>query len=422
MIDIKKFREDPHAFAKAAADKNVEIDVSHILDLDRAVRALKGDMEQIASEKNAASDQIATASDSDKKTMIEEMRIVGRKEDDLKAEFAPKQEELTELLYRIPNPALEDVTVSASEDDNEVVRTVGEKPMFSFTPKDHVELGEALGIIDIKSAAEASGARFTYLKGDGVFLQLALQQYALSIAKKFGHEPIIVPNLVRARSMRAMGYLEHGGHDEIYYLSKDNLYLIGTSEQALGPMYFDKTFSESDLPLRSVGISPCYRREAGSYGKDTKGILRLHQFDKVEFFSVTTPEESEAEHERILEMEEELMTGLGLHYQVIKMVTGDLGLPAARKYDIEAWLPTQDTFRETHSCSTTTDFQARRLNTKFKTKEGKVQHVHMLNGTAFAMGRTILSILENFQLEDGRIAIPSVLQPFMSGQTHIEAK
>ncbi len=421
MIDLKLLREQPNDIYEAAKAKNIELDIDHILELDKKVRTLQAEFESIAAQKNEASKQIAGAGDDERQKLINDMRVIDRKADELKAELTPLKDELDELLYKIPNPAMPDVKVAASEEENEVVKTVGEKTKFDFEPKDHLELGEALDIIDMESAAQACGARFTYLKGDGALLEFALIQYALSVAQKHGFVPVIVPHLVNPKSMRAMGYLEHGGHDEIYFLAKDNQYLIGTSEQSIGPMHMNKTFDEKELPLRYIGFSPCYRREAGSYGKDTKGILRVHQFDKLEMFSFTHPDVSNDEHEFILSIEEELMQGLGLPYQVIKMVTGDLGLPAARKYDIEAWMPAQDAYRETHSCSTTTDFQARRLNTRFKDKNGEVRFVHTLNGTAFAIGRTLIAILENYQQADGSIVIPEVLQPFM-GKEKIEAK
>ncbi|MDP2631308.1 MAG: serine--tRNA ligase [Candidatus Uhrbacteria bacterium] len=413
MIDIKLLREDPKFIIDAAKAKNVEVDIDRILELDRKVKALKSEIESIAAQKNEASGSIASAEKDEKKKLIDDMTAISKKEEELKASLSPLSEELDELLFKIPNPSASDVTVAVSEDENEVIRTVGEPTKFKFTPKDHIELGKLLDIIDTESASKASASRFVYLKGDAVMLQFALMQYALQTAMKHGFVPVVVPHLINAKAMRAMGYLEHGGHDEIYYLAKDNMYLIGTSEQALGPMHIDKTIDASELPLRYIGYSPCYRREAGSYGKDTKGIIRLHQFDKMEMFSVTKPENSDAEHELILSIEEELMQGLGIPYQVLKMVSGDLGLPAARKYDIEAWVPSQEKYRETHSCSTTTDFQARRLNTKFKEGKEKPQFVHMLNGTAFAIGRTIVAILENFQQEDGSVIIPEVLRPFM---------
>lgn len=413
MIDIKLLREHPKYIQEAAKAKNVDVDVDRILELDQTVRALTQSFEQIAAQKNEASKKIPQASEDERKDLIEDMRRIDRKADEIKAELTPQAEELDELLHKIPNPALPDVKISPTEADNEVIRTVGKKPDFDFPIKDHLAIGESLGLIDMERAAKASGARFTYLTGDGALLHFALIQYAIQTLLKHGFMPVIPPTLVSARAMRAMGYLEHGGHDEIYYLAKDNQYLTGTSEQSIGAMHMDEVLNSQDLPLRYAGISTCYRREAGSYGKDTRGIIRVHQFDKVEMFTFTTPEQAEEEHERLLAIEEELMGGLGLHYQVIKMVTGDLGLPAARKYDIETWMPAQNAFRETHSTSTCTDFQARRLNTRYKHADGKPQFAHTLNGTAFAIGRTIVAILENYQQKDGSVTVPEVLQPWM---------
>lgn len=420
MIDLKKLRENTNEIREATKAKNVDIDFTRILELDKRVRVLQQDLQQIATQKNEASKRIPQANEAEKAEILEEMRRIDRKGEELKEELTPLDTELTDLLHKIPNPALADVKVAASEEENEVLREVGTIPKFDFTPKDHMELGQALDIIDTERAAKISGARFTYLKGDGVLLEFALIQYALEITMNYGFKPVTTPHMVNARAMRAMGYLEHGGHDEIYYLPKDNMYLIGTSEQSVGPMHMDEILDLNNGALRYIGSSPCYRREAGSYGKDTKGILRVHQFDKVEMFSFCKPEHSDAEHNLILEIEEKLMQGLELSYRVIKMVTGDLGLPAARKYDLEAWIPSQNTYRETHSCSTCTDFQARRLNTRYKNEEGKTQLVHTLNGTAFAIGRTMIAILENHQKEDGSVEIPEVLRKYMGGKDRIK--
>ncbi len=411
MIDLKVLRETPNLIRDAAKAKNVEVDIDRILDLDRRVRGLKGEIEAIAAQKNEASKRIAKASPEERKALIEEMRPLDRRAEQLQAEFAPLEEELTELLYKIPNAPLPDVRIGKTDEENVAIRTVGEPRKFDFTPKDHLSLGESLGIIDTARAAKVSGSRFTYFVGDGALLELALIDLAVKTAVKHGFVPVTVPHLVSAKAMRAMGYLEHGGHDEIYYLAKDNLYLIGTSEQAIGPMHTDEILDAGSLPLRYVGISPCYRRESGSYGKDTKGIIRLHQFTKVEMFSFCTPEQSADEHAMMLAIEEELMQALGLPYHVLDIVSGDLGLPAAKKWDIEAWFPAQERYRETHSTSNCTDFQARRLNTRYRTEEG-VAFVHTVNGTAFS-GRPIAAILENYQEADGSVRVPDVLQASM---------
>ncbi|MBU4350703.1 serine--tRNA ligase, partial [Patescibacteria group bacterium] len=287
----------------------------------------------------------------------------------------------------------------------------GKLPEFDFEPKSHFELGESLDIIDTKRAGKVSGSRFGYLKNGMAKLELAMINFAVDFLSEQGFIPVIPPVMISLDSMKGMGYLEHGGEENMYILDKDNLVLVGTSEQSIGPMHKDETFEEKDLPKRYIGISTCFRREAGSYGKDTKGILRVHQFNKVEMFSFTKPEDSDKEHEYLLSLEEKLMQALELPYQVVKMCSGDLGMPAARKYDIEVWLPSENRYRETHSTSTCTDFQARRLNIRFKRKDGKSEFVHMLNGTAFSE-RPILAILENYQQKDGSVLIPKVLQKY----------
>lgn len=422
MIDLKKFRDNPGYFRTAAQEKGVDIDTDRILVLDSQVRALTADIEAMRAKKNAVSAQIPKASADERTRLIEEMRAEDKAYEDLVAKQRPLQEELEQLLFLIPNPALSDVKRGESDAENEVVKTVGEVPAFDFPVKDHLELGNALDIIDTERGARTAGARFAYLKGDAALMQFALFQYALSLITRHGFIPATVPHMVSPRVMRAMGYLEHGGQDEIYYLQKDNLYLIGTAEQPLGALHMDETLKEEELPLRYVGISPCYRREAGSYGKDTKGIIRMHQFDKIEMFSYTTPETSDAEHEKLLAIEEELVQGLGLAYRVIKQCTGDLGMPAARKYDIETWIPSQNTYRETHSTSTCTDYQARRLNTRVKRTEGGVEFLHTLNGTAFAIGRIMVALLEQYQQADGSIRIPEVLRPWMENKEVITKK
>lgn len=422
MIDMKIIRENPDFITTSAKAKGVVVDMERILDLDKQVRRLTGEIETIKAKKNAASAEIAKASPEDRKTLIEAMRAVDGNSASLNAELETLESELRDRLFRIPNPALADVKVGKDESENEIIKVVGTKPVFDFAVKDHLEIGEYLDIIDVERGVKSTASRFGYIKGDGARLQMALVNYAMNVTAKHGFTPMMVPDLVNENIMRAMGYLEHGGEDEIYHLQKDNLYLIGTAEQPLGAYHADEILDGKQLPIRYVGISACFRREAGSYGKDTKGIIRMHQFDKVEMFSFTTPDASNTEHTLLSSIEEELMQGLGLHYQVIKQCTGDLGLPAARKFDIETWIPSQDTFRETHSTSTCTDFQSRRLNTRYRNTEGQVAFVHTLNGTAFAIGRTLVAILENYQNADGSVTIPAVLRPFMGGQETIVKK
>jgi len=317
----------------------------------------------------------------------------------------------------LPNLPLQNVPVGANETDNVVMKEVGKRPVFNFSPKNYIQISENLDIIDVKRAAKTSGSRFGFLKKEGALLEIGLIQFAIELLFKKGFEIIIPPTLIKPELMWAMGYVERG-KEEIYYLEKDNLYLIGTAEQIIGPMFAGEIFNENELPKRIAAFSSCYRREAGSYGKDTKGILRVHQFDKVEMFIFSKPEDSIKEHQFLLSIEEEIMQNLGIPYRVINICTGDLGDQAAAKYDIEAWLPGQNEgkgeYRETHSASNCTDFQARRLNTKYKTKNG-LEFVHTLNGTAIAIGRTIIAIIENYQTKEGFVKIPKVLWKYTNG-------
>ena len=319
------------------------------------------------------------------------------------------------MLRQIPNLPAADVKTGKDESENEIIKKWGEPTKFLFEPKDHLAIGEALGIIDIERAAKVSGTRFYYLKGAGVVLEMALIQLALKTLTKEGFIPVIPPVLIKKQAMAGMGYLEHGGEEDMYVLEKDGLFLVGTSEQSIGPMHMDEVLDGKKLPLRYMGFSTCFRREAGAYGKDTRGILRVHQFDKVEMFSFTKPEESDKEHEFLLSLEEKLFQSLGIPYQVLKMCSGDLGAPAARKYDLEAWMPGQGKYREVTSTSTCTDYQSRRLNIKYreiKDQKPATNYVHILNGTAFAIGRTLIAILENNQQEDGSVLIPEVLRDY----------
>ncbi len=275
-----------------------------------------------------------------------------------------------------------------------------------------MELAEALDIIDTERAAKVAGSRFGYLKGGAVMLEFALVNLAFDILNKKGFIPVIPPVIIKPEMAWAMGYLEQTNKDEAYHLEQDNLYLTGTSEQTLGTMRAGETLRESELPLRYAGFSTCFRRESGSYGKDTKGILRVHQFDKIEMFSFVRPEDSINEHKLLLQTERELMDALKLPYQVLHICSGDLGATAAEKYDLETWLPSENRYRETHSTSNCTDFQSRRLSVRYQKKEGKTEFVHTLNGTAFAIGRILIMIIENYQQKDGSIKVPEVLQKY----------
>ena len=412
MIDLRYILEQPEVVAANNKKRFVDIDLSSSQSLSHERKSLLEQIQDKREQGNVIAGKIPQASEGERQTFIEQGRTLKESVKELEATLQGVEEQLDVELRKYPNLLREDVPEGADDSGNEVMRSFGEIPTFDFEPKDHLDLGESLGMIDSERAAKVSGARFTYLKGDAVLLEFALVQYALSLLIKEGFIPIVPPHMIFSKAMGAMGYLEHGGEEEIYHLKNDDLVLIGTSEQAIGPMHMDEILEEKQLPLRYMGISPCYRREAGSYGKDTRGILRVHQFDKIEMFSFTTPENSDQEHEVFLSMQEKLMQGLLLPYRVVKLCAGDTGRPSARTYDIETWMPTQGTYRETHSTSNTTDYQTRRLNTRIR-REGKNVFAHALNGTAFPIGRTLIAIMENNQQADGSIRVPEVLQPWV---------
>jgi len=358
---------------------------------------------------------------------IEEAKALKEKIAGAQGKLREVEQERDQLVRLIPNLLHANAPRGTSEEDNIILRTISKKPKLDFPVKDHLELGTNLGIIDTERAAKVSGSRFGYLLGGAAQLELALIQFALNtltnenllkkIAKKakltVPAKPftfVIPPTLIKSEMMSAMGYTERGG-DEIYKLQDDDLVLVGTAEQALGPMHSDETLTVEELPRRYLGFSSSFRREAGSHGKDTKGILRVHQFDKLEMLSITTKEESENEHKLLLAIQEYLMQSLDLHYQVLNVCSADLGDPAAAKFDIETWMPGQNKYRETSSTSNTTDFQSRRLGIKYRQGQ-ETNFAHLINGTAFAIGRTLIAIIENNQTKQGTVNIPKALQKY----------
>jgi seryl-tRNA synthetase len=316
---------------------------------------------------------------------------------------------LKDMLLEIPNIPLDDVP-DGGEENSVVLREVGERPVFDFEPKDHLELGGALDVIDMERAAKASGSRFAYLKGDLVLLQFALVRFGLEVVQRRGFRPVVPPVLVREEAMYGTGFFPTDRQQ--VYQTVDGECLVGTSEVPLAALHMQEILAGSTLPVRYAGYSTCFRREAGAAGKDTRGILRVHQFDKLEMFSFCLPEQSPTEHELILSVEEEILQTLGIPYRVVNIAAGDLGAPAAKKYDCEAWMPGQQRYREVTSCSNCTDYQARRLECRYRSQKGP-RFVHTLNGTAIAIGRTIIAIMENYQRADGSVAVPPVLVPFM---------
>ncbi len=413
MLDIKFIRQNPEKVKEGCKKKRVDINIDELLEIDKKRREILKKVEEIRAQKNKASKEIVKLKGKEREKFLEKMREIDKEGDVLEKKFKEIDKEFWDLMAKVPNLPFDDVPVGKDERDNVVLREVGEIPKFDFEPKDHLEIGEKLDIIDVKRAAKTSGTRFGFLKREGALLEFALINFVFDTLVKEGFIPVIPPVLIREKPFWGMGYLDRG-REEVYFIEKDNLYLVGTAEQIIGPMHMDEILKEEELPKRYLGFSSCFRREAGSYGKDTRGIFRVHQFDKIEMFSFAKPEDSRKEHRFFLEMEEKLMKALKIPYRVVHICTGDLGDPAAEKFDIEAWLPGQGKYRETHSTSNCTDFQARRLNIRYRDKKtGKLRFVHTINGTAFAIGRTIIAILENYQQKDGSVKIPEVLQKYL---------
>jgi seryl-tRNA synthetase len=427
MIDLKFIIEDPEKIKAGAAKKHVTVDIDAIVKLYEERKAKLQQVEELRARQNAVSKEIPTTED--KQPLLDEMCKVKEEIKALEPALKELEDQLDELVAHVPNPPLDSVPEGKHEEDNAVVSTHGEQPTFDFEPRDHIELGKMLDIIDIERGVRTSGARFYYLKNEAVLLEFALVQHITHKLAAKGFCPVIPPVLVKEEAMYATGFFP-ADRNEIYHVNpkteeepeNDDLYLVGTSEVPLTMLHYTEMLDAEKLPLRYCGYSSCFRREAGSYGKDTAGIIRVHQFNKIEMFSFCHPDKSAEEHELIRETEEEIMQELGFHYQVVNICGGDLGLPAAKKYDIEVWIPTQGKFRELTSCSNCTDFQARRAKIRHKDKDNNKSYIHTLNGTAVAIARTLVAILENNQNADGSVNIPAVLQPYMGGKTKIEPR
>ncbi|MFH0820624.1 MAG: serine--tRNA ligase [Candidatus Peregrinibacteria bacterium] len=417
MIDFKALRENQKLYEQGFARKQVKIDVKKLLKLDDAHRAVLQEVEAMRAQRNEVSKSIPTLKDKERQKKIDEMKKLGDElktaEDKLNKLFT----QLKELTDTLPNLPHESVPEGQDEKSNVVLRTVGKKPEFTFKPKDHIELGKTLDLIDLETGAEVGGTRFYYLKNELVLLEFALISWLLQKYVKKGFTPVTVPMLVKEHMMYATGFFP-ADKNEIYHVNpnEDDLYLVGTSEVPLAGLHMNKSIPAEQLPRRYVGFSSCFRREAGSYGKDVKGILRVHQFDKVEMFSFCHPEKSWEEHEFLRNIEEEILQELGLPYHLVNICGGDLGVPAAKKYDCEVWMPGQNQYREVTSCSNCTDFQARRGNIKYKDDKG-THFAHTLNGTAMASTRFLIAILENFQQADGSVAIPEILHHYLPFKT-----
>lgn len=417
MIDIKRIREHTQAVKTALARRGVSGDqVDEVLRLDEERRALITRGDELRAEQKQKSREIgAASSNEERQRLIAETKAVSTQLDELEPAQAEAQRRLDAALAVIPNLPHPDAPDGHTDEDAVELWRFGDPPAFDFPVLDHVEIGEALGIIDIPRGVRVSGSRFAYLLGDAVMLEMALVRYALDHLRREGFEPVLPPVLTREDALFGTAFLPTGA-EQLYEVPRDDLYLVGTSEVPLAGLHMDEILEGGDLPLRYAGFSTCFRREAGTYGKDTRGIFRVHQFDKVEMFSFVRPEDSEAEHERLRDMELALFAGLELHGRVVDIAVGDLGSSATRKYDIEVWLPGQDAYRELTSASNCTDYQARRLRCRYRTEDGDTAPVHTLNGTAIAIQRMIIALLENHQRADGSVAVPKALQPYFGAE------
>jgi seryl-tRNA synthetase len=416
MLDLKLIRSDPERVKAALARRGAAAQVDELLTLDARRRELLPRIEGAQAERKTISKTIGEAKQRGEDA-AEQMAAVAELKQAIesgKAELEQVDADLQRVATALPNLPDPDAPEGMTEEDAVVLREEGERPSFDFEPRDHLEIGSELDLIDMEAGARVSGSRFAYLKGDLVLLELALVRFALDLVREEGHEPVIPPVLVREEALVGTGFLP-GDRDQIYEVPKDELFLVGTSEVPLAALHADEILTAEQLPIRYAGFSPCFRREAGAGGRDTRGIFRVHQFDKVEMFSFVEPSKSAEEHERLLAIEERILAELEIPYRVVNVAAGDLGAPAAKKYDCEAWIPSQGRYRELTSCSNTTDYQARRLGCRYRPNEDEApEAVHTLNGTAVAVGRTMIALIENRQEREGGFTLPTILHSYGS--------
>jgi seryl-tRNA synthetase len=420
MIDIRKLRENPDLFRSGAEKKRFPVDIDAILTLDDERRKLQASIDGRKRDLGVRSKRMQRASPDERKTLQAALREFSRaiKEDEVRLRVTESRRD--ELLLRVPNPPREDVPVGEDESGNVEIRRVGDVPAFDFPPKDHVELGLSLDLFDIERGAKVSGSRCYYLKNEGALLESAVMRYGMDYLVGRGFTPFVTPVFVREEGMTGTGYFPVG-REEAYAIEKDDLYLIGTSEVTLVSYHANEILRGEDLPLRYAGYTTCFRREAGSYGKDVRGIYRVHQFQKVEqvVFCRNDEEEMNALHGEILSNAEKILQDWSIPYRVVEVCTGEMGMGQIKKHDIECWMPGRGGWGETHSCSSFADYQSRRSNIRFKSPEGKNAFPFTLNNTAVASPRLIIAIIENCQREDGSIAVPGPLVPYMNGMEEI---
>ena len=409
MLDVALLRNEPSRLAAAFAHRGVGVDLDALADLDRRRREVRAGAEELRAEQKRVGKEIGALEGEAREEAIARTGALSEQYKEALASADALDAEFEELWVPLPNLVHEAVPKGETEEDAAVLSQWGEPPEFDFDFKDHQELGEQLGVVDKERAAKVSGSRFFYLKGELAMLEFALARWAIDVLVGEGFTPVVPPVLVREHALFGTGFFPEA-REQVYEIPEDDLFLVGTSEVALAAMHADEILDGDDLPMRYAGFSSCFRREAGSYGKDTRGMFRVHQFDKVEMFSFCHPDRSWDEHEYLLSIEERVIQALGLPYRVTDVASGDLGASAARKYDIESWFPGQGAYRELTSCSNTTDYQARRLKIRFR-GEGGNRFVHTLNGTVVTNSRTLPMIMEIHQQADGSIVVPEVLRP-----------
>jgi len=422
MLDIRWIRSNADEVRQFLANRNNDMDIGPLLGLDEERRSLLTETEELKARRNEGSRKVgaARAKGEDASAVMEEMRVIGERIRDIDARISEIDGKISDMLLSLPNRPHDSVPVGKDENDNLEVRRWGEPKTFSFEPKPHWDLGEALGIMDFEKGASLAQSRFTVLKGLGARLERALLAFMLDLhTEKHGYLEIQPPFMVNSKTMRGTGQLPKFAED-LYKCENDDLWLIPTAEVPLTNLHAEEILDEGQLPLYYTAYTPCFRREAGAYGRDVRGMLRQHQFDKVEMVKISSPEASYDELEKMTDNAEEVLRALGIPHRTICLCTGDMGFGASKTYDVEVWLPSQYKYREISSCSNCEDFQARRMNTRFRPADGgKPRFVHTLNGSGIAIGRTLIAVLENFQREDGSIGIPEVLVPYMGGVTEI---
>jgi seryl-tRNA synthetase len=421
MLDIAFIRSNPDVVKQAAKNKGIDVDIDKLLEVDERRRKLITTVDELRARRNELSSSIPKLQGEEKQQTIVESKRIGAVIPTVEAELNEVAAEFDALMYIVPSVPAPEVPIGEGEEDNQEVSRWGAPRKFDFPQKDHIELATSLGLVDFEGPRRFAGSRSYALKGDGVFLEQAVLLFTLQYIADRGATPVSPPVIVKENAMLGTGYFPLG-YDEAYRIEKDGLYLCGTSEVGLVSLHYGETLNLEDLPIRYGGISPCFRREAGAAGRDTKGLYRVHQFMKVEqvVFCENDEEISRQEHYRILANAQGILEALKLPHRVALACTKELGLGQVRKHEVETWMPSRNTYSETHSCSTLHDFQARRSNIRYRDANGKLRFVHTLNNTAIASPRILIAILENYQNEDGSVTIPEVLQPYMRGQKRIE--